>query len=175
MTPPTQSDLGIKQTNPEETMVSAVIYRVWWFDVLWSIAGEKRKQMCCYVGTCGWLTTDVWLFWSVSGWSDSGRRHNDGTAPGLSRTVPPGVSFSKQSSLKCSLQMVISVQDDSLKRCLLTVARNWTHSSLCSGSSGNLNRWLVLLNETHPTTEHIADLKCVPPAVKATRQSITCS
>lgn len=105
---------------------------------------------------------------SGSGSSVSDWRHSDGAALGLSWTLPvnperAGLGFSKQSSLKCSLHMVISVQDDSLKRCLLAVARNWTHSSLFSGSAGNLKRCALRRHESHPTTEHIPDLSSDPP------------
>ncbi|TNN42615.1 hypothetical protein EYF80_047202 [Liparis tanakae] len=99
-------------------------------------------------------------------WLNSWRRRlsftTDGTAAGFnvswSVRLPPGwvsVRRSRQALLKCSLQMVMSVHDDSLNRCLLTAARNWTHSSLLSGSSGNLNRCAPRRSDSHPATEHM--------------------
>lgn len=99
-------------------------------------------------------------------------KHADGTALGfnISLAFPfmraRCARFLKLSFVKCLLQIAMSVHVDSLKRCLLTVARNWTHSSLLSGSFGNLNLGATLGSESHPTTEHILDLDCVPPALK---------
>lgn len=86
-------------------------------------------------------------------------KHRDGTAPGFSWTL--SVTLTRQSSVKWLLQTEISVQDDSLKRCLLTLAMNVTHSSLSSGSSGKLNSCALWRDESHPATEHISDVPLI--------------
>lgn len=101
------------------------------------------------------LTSHDGLSVFTSGCSCFTSANRNGTALGFSQTEPVGAKLSKQSCAKCSLQMVISVQEASLNRCLLAVARNWTHSSLLSGSSGNLNRCALRRHESQPTTEHI--------------------
>lgn len=114
------------------------------------------------------LTRDCGLSRGSSGSGFIGPR--DGAASGFSWDVPAGDSFSKQSNVKCSLQMVISVQHDSFSRCALTSNRNWTHSSLLSGSSGNLNRCTPRHDERHPTTEHVPVSNSVSSVLNVVRR-----
>lgn len=108
----------------------------------WDIQGVAEKLTCS-------------LLRPPSSWT-----HSDGTASGFKvrRTLPLaskglGVKFSKQSSAKWLQQTLKSLQDDSLNCCSFAVAKNWTQSSLLSGSLGNLNRCARLV---HPATEHIS-------------------
>lgn len=122
----------------------SAVFLLWQTNCLGMCRGSRKEEEC----QLSKQTHHVW-FWSVG--------HSDGPALHFNWTVP-GVWCLKQSPVKCSLQMLKSVQDDSSRRCSLTSNRNWTHSSLLSGSCGRLNRCTPPRHESHATTEHIVDL-----------------